>query len=83
MNEAVERSRRGSFRRGQRKASGEGQVGKTARQKERRKSELGDRQALEVSGKKKKAGLQEHKAPGGHSRNMRLKSWIEPTGQTV
>lgn len=33
--------------------------------------------------KKKKAVLQEHKAPGGHSRNMSLKSWIEPMGQTV
>lgn len=59
------------------------QVGKVARQKEEEKSEHGDGKAWTGSGKRKKSESQKHKAPGGHSRNMRLKRWLEPTGQII
>lgn len=59
------------------------QVGKVARQKEEGKSELGDGKTQNVSGERKKSGSQKHEAPEGHSRNMRLKRWFEPTSQII
>lgn len=84
MNEAVERGNRGFFWRSQSKASC--RRTKWGRQPGSRSREVRTwRQSkqCQVPRQRKKSGLQMREAPGGHSRNRRLKRWFEPTGQVL